>query len=98
MSDHSAVRTRTVVFVYCPKRSLNVLTALNGVNLAGCICACSSFTKSTIMCREQTARRRSANFCVHMHVVMMRSPANFVRIVNVLDLYFQSQRFECIEN
>ena len=35
-------------------------------------CVHVSFTKYTIMYREQTAGPRSANFCTHMHVYNIR--------------------------
>ena len=79
-------------------RFLTVSTELNGVNLAGSMYvrafARSPVTKCTIMRCEQTVGPRRANLCTHMHVDKIRSPADFIQIINAPDLHFQGQRFE----
>ena len=63
------------------KHFYTVPTALNGVMLAGRVDVRTyvrlSVTKYTITYCEQTAGPRSANFCEHMHVKKVRSPADF---------------------
>ena len=63
------------------------------VNYAHYLSVRTSFTKCMIMYYEQTSRPSSANFCTHLHLDKVPSPANFHQNRQRPWLSFQGQRF-----